>query len=155
MKNLFKKAHKMTREMVEKYGVDYQAQFGLNLSYLLEKEEEKEMLKGTEKQIKWAEDIIKMHEETLEEIKEVINEDTKEERKVKNTERVEQAIEEINSIENAADIIDRFKDISAIKDEIERAWKIKKSLKENFDINISAKYFKGLEEKIWNRREAQ
>lgn len=43
MKKIFKKAHKMTREMVEKYGVDYQAQLGLNLSYLLEGEEEEEM----------------------------------------------------------------------------------------------------------------
>ncbi|SNR95170.1 hypothetical protein SAMN05446037_100251 [Anaerovirgula multivorans] len=44
MKKIFKEAHKMTKEMVEKYGVDYQAQFGLNLAYLLEtKEEGKEM----------------------------------------------------------------------------------------------------------------
>ena len=41
MKKIFKEAHKMTRKMVEEYGVDYQAQFGLNLSYLLNKEEEK------------------------------------------------------------------------------------------------------------------
>lgn len=40
MKNIFIEAHKLTKEMVEKYGVDYQAQFGLNISYLLEKEEE-------------------------------------------------------------------------------------------------------------------
>ena len=48
MKNLFKKAHEMTREMVQEYGVDYQAQFGLNLSYLLEIKEEEEMLKNEE-----------------------------------------------------------------------------------------------------------
>lgn len=61
MKNIFKEAHKMTREMVEKYGVDYQVQFGLCLSYLLEnKEEESEMteLEGTEKQIKYANDLL-------------------------------------------------------------------------------------------------
>ncbi|MBU5425029.1 hypothetical protein KQI41_01285 [Tissierella pigra] len=61
MKKMFIEAHKMTREMVEKYGVDYQAQFGLSLSYLLEMEE-KEMLKeltGTPKQIAWANDIRK------------------------------------------------------------------------------------------------
>ena len=40
MKKIFIEAHKMTREMVEEYGVDYQAQFGLCLSYLLNKEEE-------------------------------------------------------------------------------------------------------------------
>ena len=40
MKNLFKKAHKMTRKMVEEYGVDYRTQFSLCLSYLLEVEED-------------------------------------------------------------------------------------------------------------------
>ena len=62
MKNLFKKAHKMTRGMVKEYEVDYQAQFGLCLSYLFEEEkEEKEMkvnFKGTERQIEFAEDIF-------------------------------------------------------------------------------------------------
>lgn len=60
MKNLFKKAHKMTRKIVERYNdVDYKAQFTLCLEYLSEGEEEmvKAELKGTEKQIKWAEDI--------------------------------------------------------------------------------------------------
>ena len=60
MKNLFKKAHKMTREIVERYNdVDYKAQFTLCLEYLSEGEEEmvKAELKGSEKQIKWAEDI--------------------------------------------------------------------------------------------------
>lgn len=46
MKNLFKKAHKMTREMVKEYGVDYQAQFGLCLSYLLEEEKEAKEVKA-------------------------------------------------------------------------------------------------------------
>jgi hypothetical protein len=48
MKKIFREAHKMTREMVEKYGVDYQVQFGLNLAYLLEKEGEKEMVEVKE-----------------------------------------------------------------------------------------------------------
>ncbi|HBX47564.1 MAG TPA: hypothetical protein DEF85_01565 [Clostridiaceae bacterium] len=44
MKNLFKKAHKMAREMKEKYPeVDYHAQFGLCISFLLEEKEEEEM----------------------------------------------------------------------------------------------------------------
>jgi hypothetical protein len=43
MKKIFEKAHKMTREMVKEYGVDYRAQFALNLSYLLGEKEEKEM----------------------------------------------------------------------------------------------------------------
>ena len=49
MKKIFVKAHKMTKEMVKEYKVDYQAQFGLCLSYLLEiKEEEEEMKTGIE-----------------------------------------------------------------------------------------------------------
>ena len=57
--NLMKEAHKMTREIVNKYGdVDYMTQLGLCLSFLSQ-EGGKEMveLKGTEKQVKWAEDI--------------------------------------------------------------------------------------------------
>lgn len=59
MKKIFIEAHKMTKEMVEKYGVDYQAQLGLCISYLLENEEEEGMkeLKGSEKQVKWANEI--------------------------------------------------------------------------------------------------
>lgn len=58
MKKIFKEAHKMTKEMVKKYKVDYITQFGLNLSYLLEKKEEIKMLIGSEKQIKWAEELL-------------------------------------------------------------------------------------------------
>lgn len=59
-RNLMKEAHKMTREIVNKYGdVDYKAQLGLCLSFLSQEKEGNEMveLKGTEKQVKWAEDI--------------------------------------------------------------------------------------------------
>ena len=58
-RNLMKEAHKMTREIVNKYGdVDYMTQLGLCLSFLSQ-EGGKEMveLKGTEKQVKWAKDI--------------------------------------------------------------------------------------------------
>ncbi|WP_077369727.1 hypothetical protein [Anaerosalibacter sp. Marseille-P3206] len=61
MKNIFKEAHEMTRKMKERYPeVDYQTQFGLYVSYLFEEgkeEEEVKELKGTPKQIAWAEDI--------------------------------------------------------------------------------------------------
>lgn len=60
MKNLFKEAHKLTREIKAEFKeVDYQAQFSICLSYLLNNKEEKGMveLKGSEKQIAWAEEI--------------------------------------------------------------------------------------------------
>ena len=62
MKNLFKKAHKLTKEIKAEYpNVNYKAQFGLCLSYLQEKEENKLVeLKGSEKQIKWADEIRKI-----------------------------------------------------------------------------------------------
>ena len=59
-KNLMKKAHEMAKEIKEQYPeVDYQAQLGLCLSFLSQEQEgEQEMkeLKGTEKQVKYAED---------------------------------------------------------------------------------------------------
>lgn len=76
MKNLFKEAHKMTREMMKKYNdIDYSAQFTLCLEYL--RKEDKNMikaeLKGTEKQIKWAEDIRNNFIKIIEESKEKYN----------------------------------------------------------------------------------
>ena len=60
-RNLMKEAHKMTREIVNKYGdVDYTTQLGLCLSFLSQEKEGNEMVEisiGTEKQVKWAEDI--------------------------------------------------------------------------------------------------
>ena len=58
-RNLMKEAHKLTKEIKKQYPeVDYKAQLGLCLSFLSQ-EGGKEMveLKGTEKQVKWAEDI--------------------------------------------------------------------------------------------------
>ena len=48
MRNIFLKAHEMTREMKREYPeVNYRAQFGLNLSYLLSNKEERQMIKFT------------------------------------------------------------------------------------------------------------
>ena len=67
MKELMKKAHQMTREIVEKYNdVDYRVQFGLCLSYLANKGGDKMVeLNGTPKQVAWAEDIRKKALENL------------------------------------------------------------------------------------------
>lgn len=69
MKNIFKKVHEMTRKIKREYPeVDYRTQFGICLSCLLKnKKEGKGMelelseLKGTTKQVKWAEDIRKQY----------------------------------------------------------------------------------------------
>nr|DAY75428.1 MAG TPA: hypothetical protein [Caudoviricetes sp.] len=57
-KNLMKKAHEMTRGMVEKYGdVDYRTQLGLCLSFLAQEGEQEMKIEGkSEKQIKYAKD---------------------------------------------------------------------------------------------------
>ena len=70
-KELMIKAHKMTNGIKNEYPeVDYKFQLGLCLAYL-QNEGENEMveLKGTEKQIKWAEDIRKA---TVDAMKEVV-----------------------------------------------------------------------------------
>ena len=58
--NIFKKAHKLTKDIIKK-GDNYRATFKLCLSFVysqLKKGVNKMVeLKGTEKQIKWAEDI--------------------------------------------------------------------------------------------------
>ena len=60
--NLLKKAHELTKEIKREYPeVDYKAQLGICLTFLYNNKEVKEMVKleGTEKQVKWAEDIRK------------------------------------------------------------------------------------------------
>lgn len=58
---LMRAAHKLTREIKSEYkGVDYKFQLGLSIKFLLEeKESEFKMveIKGTENQVKWANDI--------------------------------------------------------------------------------------------------
>ena len=57
-RNLMKEAHKMTREIINKYGdVDHMTQLGLCLSFLSQEKEGNEMVEisiGTEKQIAYA-----------------------------------------------------------------------------------------------------
>ena len=61
MKNIMKKAHEMTKEIKKEFpNVDYKFQLGLCLSFLYHNEgveEEMVELKGSAKQVAWAEDI--------------------------------------------------------------------------------------------------
>lgn len=108
MKKIFKEAHRMTREMVEKYGVDYQAQFGLCLSYLLENKEGEEVkeLKGTEKQVKWAEDIRMRQMKEYNSFKERWIEKRKAEGNQEELDYIEELTQKIESIDSAAKWID-------------------------------------------------
>ncbi|HHD2753310.1 TPA: hypothetical protein ACOTG0_002119 [Clostridium perfringens] len=60
MSLVMKEAHKMAKEIKAEFPeVDYKTQLGLCMSYLLNEKGESEMveLQGTEKQVKWANDI--------------------------------------------------------------------------------------------------
>lgn len=115
MKKIFKEAHKMTRKMVEEYGVGYQVQFGLNLSYLLDNKEEemKKELKGTEKQVKWANEILAEMNAVLNKAVEGAGKVYKKEKSIiAINERVEKAEKYINEFTDAGQIIDKFKSVS-------------------------------------------
>ena len=78
MRNIMIEAHRMTREIKRTSPeVDYKAQLGLCLSFLMTNKEEKVMemakLEGSEKQIKWAEDLRKEFVTKIEEYKKFLN----------------------------------------------------------------------------------
>ncbi|HGM3507138.1 TPA: hypothetical protein ACKOR7_001713 [Clostridioides difficile] len=125
MKNLFKKAHEMAREIKRKYNdVDYKVQFSLCLSFLIEKKGDIKMkeLKGSEKQIKWANDIRtdilnltnELEKSKIERIK---NEDYKikdmsiEEMTERCKRKFERIREAISNIDNAKFFIDNFRKV--------------------------------------------
>lgn len=67
-RELFVKAHEMTREIVKETGVNYRTQFGICLSFLYKNKEEKKVtiddelekiIGGSPKQIKWAKDLMR------------------------------------------------------------------------------------------------
>lgn len=111
MKNLFKEAHKLTKEIKKEFSnVDYKAQFGICLSYLQEKKGDCKVveLKGTERQVAWAENIREGLVELLNDMKDKKNlvlencEDEDEKTKMmksfnRTVERVEKVINEENS----------------------------------------------------------
>lgn len=110
-------------------------------------------LKGTEKQVKWAEDIIAIYEDRLNELKEVIKEKAKEEKLEETLNKVDNVLAELNKIEDAGEIIEKFKEISLEKAQDAQISLMQKSIKENFEISISIKYFKELKNKIFDEME--
>ena len=109
-RNLMREAHKLTREIVNKYeDVDYKTQLGLCLSFLSQ-EGGKEMveLKGTEKQIKWAEDLRGRFVKYLDFIKDLASE-------IEISESLQDDIEDdFDSIEEAFEVIEKQEKASKI-----------------------------------------
>ena len=110
-KNLMREAHKMTREIINKYGdVDYRTQLGLCLSFLSQEKGGKEMveLKGSEKQVKWADDLRGRFIKYLDYIKDLA--DGKE-----ISESLQDDIEDdFNSLEEAFEVIEKQEKASKI-----------------------------------------
>ena len=112
MKKIFKEAHKLTKEMVKKYNTNYQAQFQINLSYLLEEKGGSENgVRGTEKQIKYANDILEEVNKNLQAYRNGIDKYSKEHRIERNL-RVFAEVEDMMSCyTSAADVINDFKQV--------------------------------------------
>ena len=127
MKKVFKKAHEMTRKFVEEYGVDYRAQFGLCLSYLLNEKEEGNMkiemkeLKGTEKQIKFANAIKEATLEVVNQFERAIEEYSKnEEMKERNMQRLEKVKNLFENYKSAGKFIEDWKEVIYTNNKAER-----------------------------------
>lgn len=144
MKILFKEAHKMAREIKRKYSnVDYKVQFSLCLSFLNKKGDIKlKELKGSEKQIIWANDIRtdilnltnELEKSKLERIK---NEDYKikdmsiEEMIERCKRKFERIREAISNIENAKFFIDNFRNVLKYNSLNQKAFHINQILKDS------------------------
>ncbi|HEL2861445.1 TPA: hypothetical protein UL242_003593 [Clostridioides difficile] len=144
MKTLFKEAHKIAREIKEKYNdVDYKVQFSLCLSFLNKKGDIKlKELKGSEKQIIWANDIRtdilnltnELEKSKIERIK---NEDYKikdmsiEEMTERCKRKFERIREAISNIENAKFFIDNFRNVLKYNSLNQKAFHINQILKDS------------------------
>ena len=108
-KNLMREAHKMTREIINKYGdVDYRTQLGLCL--LSQEKGGKEMveLKGSEKQVKWADDLRGRFIKYLDYIKDLAD-------GIEISESLQDDIEDdFNSLEEAFEVIEKQEKASKI-----------------------------------------
>ncbi|VII00992.1 Uncharacterised protein [Clostridioides difficile] len=144
MRNLFKEAHKIAREIKEKYNdVDYKVQFSLCLSFLNKKGDIKmKELKGSEKQIIWANDIRtdilnltnELEKSKIERIK---NEDYKikdmsiEEMTERCKRKFERIREAISNIEDAKFFIDNFRNVLKYNSLNQKAFQINQIFRES------------------------
>lgn len=119
-KEIIKKAHEMTKEIKKEYlDVDYKTQFGLCLSFLLSEKKgginKTRGLKGTEKQVKWAEDIIKEVISINDYLLENVN-DLEEEKRINKAKKIYTTSKEyLENISEATVFIENFKEILKVK----------------------------------------
>ena len=133
-KEMMVKAHKMTKGIKNEYPeVDYKFQLGLCLAYLYENEGDVKMveLKGSEKQIVWAEEIrevvLEMAKRTVEGATARYNEKQNKARTRRMNEAIE-LLEKFKNEESAKFFIDNFKGLLNTKKEL-----IKTSMLEDTD----------------------
>lgn len=116
MKNVMKKAHEITKKIIRK-GDSYRATFrlALSLAHSLIKKGAKKMVEliGTEKQVKWANDIRKELNNILVTIKEadIARKTRKNKSFEESSKKMNNAIEMINAKEESTFFIDNFKTI--------------------------------------------
>lgn len=120
--NVFKKAHEITKQIIKK-GDSYKATFALALKFVysqIKKEMNKLVeLKGTEKQVKWADDIrnrmIRINEIFKETTKDTdmtnVNDETLEGMILKRIERAQNAFRNILNNDESKFFIDNFRNI--------------------------------------------
>lgn len=110
-KELIIKAHKMAKEIkIEYKDIDYKTQFGICIKYLLSNKGENKMveLAGSEKQIKWGNDIKEVVGNIL---KNAVNMELEENKKViSQREAAKKLINGIESETNASKLINIFQD---------------------------------------------
>ena len=117
MKNIMKEAHNLTKKIIRK-GDSYRATFRICLSFVhsqIKKGVEK-MLKGTEKQIKWAVDIkndltqyVNEAVEILEQFKSEATMEKSKQRHQRKIDILKNDLKSINEIESAKGIIENYK----------------------------------------------
>ena len=125
-KELMIKAHEMTKEIKREYPeVDYKFQLGLCLAYL-QSEGEVEMveLKGSEKQVKWANDIREVvllaSRRNLELKQEFYNEKPNSKMRTRVFNEAKELNEKIENEESAKFFIENFAFIIKEKEELDR-----------------------------------
>lgn len=111
-KELMIKAHKMTKEIKAQYPtVDYKFQLGLCLAYLQEGGNEMVELKGSEKQVAWANDIrevVMSGVNTLLAERQQAHEERGKKRTLRMLEEAKAAKEKLENEESAKYYIDNF-----------------------------------------------